>query len=416
MNRVSAAFLGLCLLACPVNAQPRKDFKGVLNFCHPGGYTAGVDQVVPKQPWKYNWGRAQFGCNRLVCQQCKQPVQWTLSKKLRAYKCSCASYSYPQLDCLAEERCEGPLYMEVERPDWVCAGHSLRPSTLPPPPLATTFVELDEAYNCARGTALAEQVALDFAKVASQHSETCARFYLHNPKAPGREVLLGLEPAPVDLWCRSLAANVDDLRFRDRLRALALTRDFSRHAVAVMSFDKEWLRSKAEELLVLSDQNGPLLCEALCRENYQWDQQALATLPLVLIRHYAGRLAQAREAEVYWERDYDWLLENYATLQQRDSSFGLYLQQYLERKGWQPNQQTIGVWRIQALQSNDVWSVIPNLVRWDQSWVEDNLAQILDSTPIRGAWVVGLLHKAGSPKVSELLEIVKARTPNDCSL
>lgn len=395
--------------------------NNLLNYCYLGGYTAGPGQEVPTQGWRYNWGRAGIGCNNLVCRECGQKVSNHLLAGQRTYSCPCwGKYSYDQLDCLGEDRFAGPMDYPVQRPPWQCAGHPTRPMRGSKPKLPLKFNDLDAAYNSWKGTDRAAAIALEFSGMAAQHPECCALFYSHNPDAPGHDVLLEIIPEAglANIWCKALSAHGQDFRFLQALRGLALRPGFTKAALPCLSSDRDWLSGHVGQIMEVDPSSSRVLCRMLANHSYGWDQTALRNLPIELLRTCAGEFGrcqlQAGEADVYWERDYAWIVENYAKLQAQSSDFGSYIDDFLKRKGWSPDEATLVVWRQQAVQMNENYNALPHLVRWDRAWVEEHFEAILSVRyPVRGLWLLNLLEQSGSSKLAQLREVVKARTPGD---
>lgn len=394
-----------------------------MNYCFRRGYLAGPGQSIPEDPSHFNWERSGEGCSHLKCSQCGSAVTHQLERAARRYRCQCTSYDATGLEWLDEVSYKGPGdCITIEMPPWSCAGHPLAVdfceigSVFESPNL---FVALDRAYNYARGTPGAELLAQELGrrlqaprlKIALKR-DAC-RFYRFNPEASGWQALLRLvdrppkDPELLKNLCLALSVRAD----RAGLRALALNPISTAQAVEVMEFDREWLLENAAAIHQANARAGPALFQRTAGQGYGWDRRALLELPLEIIRPQAAfmprRSLGMEDLKSYWERDFEWLSQNYGQICRQASDFFFYSQEFFRARGWRPDAAALEVWREQAGTNEHCYNSIPALVEFDREWLVKNLVEVVKASGVRGIWVMDLLHRAGVD-IRPLIEAVRA--------
>lgn len=377
---------------------------------------------------QFNWGRADTGCSNLVCTKCGDQVVWEKKTFIRHYKCSCTEWECRHLEAVTAYYIEGPADIEVEMPPWRCAGH---PQTESPGPLskkerAALLVEdseavhrWDRAYHTWAHTERASEILtlLEQSAVVTQ-----LLFFELNPNLPGATRVADLaarmeDPGQAEMVSLTLAAvykATSDQRVLEQMQRQALRPGWSADIIPYL--EKPWLLEHAEEIVKAAPQAAARLCARAGRGSYGWDTKALAQLPLEVLRAGAAVMPRGRlyadELDVYWERDYEWLAAHMPELCSEASDFYFYFQEFLDRRGWQPNERIIQVWRAQAVDIEHAYNALPPLIRYDREWVVAHLGEIIDKSQTRGVWIVDKLKRVGVD-IEPLIPVLRERDPKD---
>lgn len=391
----------------------------------------GAEGTISEDPHDFNWGRARTGCNNLVCTKCQETVSWEVSTRTRRYTCSCTKWDCRFTESVTEYYTMGPADIPVEMPPWRCAGHPQRQDSKPLTESEVAQLKASEdshitmaqkwegAYfpwaHSPRGV---EVLAL----IQSGDPLGQLTFYGWNPTLDGATRTAGLvsklqNPEHAGLAARTLAqvykASSDPIVLK-QLQQLALRKDWASEAIPYL--DKSWLRQRANDIVKADPSAAAALCSRAGRADIGWDQHALKTLPVEVLRAGAAKMPRSRlraeELEVYWERDYEWLSSNLPKLCEEASDFYFYFEDFLLRHGWEPSPRIVSVWRAQAFDTEHAYNSLPPLVRFDAVWVTEHLGEIIDKSQTRGVWLVDKLRQAGVD-IEPLLPVLKERDPKD---
>jgi hypothetical protein len=385
---------------------------------------------VHEDPHDYNWGRSQSGCNNLVCQDCQQPVSHSVRGTTRHYECECTKWPCRGLESVTTYRTEGPADIPIEMPPWRCAGHPLMTS---PGPLSAQ--ERDEITAPGEPVQMARRWDIAYHRWAhtersvevlqlTEAGPSLARlhFYSWNPSAPGSsevaELVADWNDTAQSGWASGILARVYKATrseaVLEQMRDQAFRPGWSEKVLRHL--DKSWLREHAAEIVRAAPDCAEELCRRAGMADYGWDQDALRELPLEVLRAGAATMGRTRlkadELEVYWERDYEWLIRNIAQLCQQASDFYFYIEDFLLHRNWVPGKACMKVWYEQAMDVERAYNALPQLVRHDPEWVMDNLAEIIVRSKTRGVWLVDLLKRVGV-NIKLLLPVLEASDPED---